>query len=77
LFYIAGLFIGFFGFGSTVDRFWNFWNNSGFMGRFTIPQWLGLPDGVVVLIVVLMAIFMFWGAEKLETIFTARRGGVK
>jgi hypothetical protein len=39
------------------------------MGRFTLMDWLGLPTGVVVLIVVLMALFMFWGGEKLEAIF--------
>jgi len=77
MFYVGGLFIGFFGFEATVQRFWNFYNNSGFMDRFTIPQWLGLPAGVVVFIVVLMALFMFWGAEKLEAIFTKRRGDVK
>jgi hypothetical protein len=31
--------------------------------------WLGLPTGVVVLLVVLMALFMFWGGEHLERIF--------
>ena len=39
------------------------------MGRFTLLEWLGLPTGVVVLLVVLMALFMFWGAEQLERIF--------
>src|SRR5574341_1352657 len=39
------------------------------MGRFTLDQWLKLPTGVVVLLVVFMALFMFWGAEQLERIF--------
>ncbi len=43
------------------------------MGRFTIPQWLGVDAGIAVFAVVAMALFMFWGAEKLEKIFTARR----
>ena len=43
----------------------------------TLPDWLGVPAGVVVFAVVLMALFMFWGAEKLEKFFTARRQGVK
>jgi hypothetical protein len=73
----VGLFIGFFAFSSTVEGFWSFWNNSGSVGRLTLPQWLGLPPGVVVFAVVLMALLMFWGAEKLESIFTARRCGVK
>lgn len=42
------------------------------MGRFTIPEWLGLPYGVVVVLIVLMALFMFWGAEQLEKFFGGR-----
>jgi rhodanese-related sulfurtransferase len=32
-------------------------------------DWLGLSTGWVVLIIVLMALFMFWGSEQLEKIF--------
>lgn len=73
VFYLGGLFIGFFLFGSTVDGFWSFWNNSGFAGSLTLPRWLGLPDEVVVFAVVVMALAMFWAGEKVERIFTARR----
>ncbi len=31
-------------------------------------DWLGLSTGVVVLLVVPMALFMFWGAEQLERV---------
>jgi rhodanese-related sulfurtransferase len=55
-------------FGESVSYFNVFWNSS-YLGRLTIPQWLGLPAGVVVLLIVLMALFMFWGAERLERIF--------
>lgn len=70
---MAGLFIGFFLFGSTVERFWSFWNNAGFEGVLTLPQWLGLPAGGVVFAVVVMALCMFWAGEKVEKTFTARR----
>jgi hypothetical protein len=42
------------------------------MGRITIPEWLGVPPGPVVVGVVLMALFMFWGAEQLEHRFGGR-----
>jgi rhodanese-related sulfurtransferase len=32
-------------------------------------DWLDLPTGWVVLIIVLMALFMFWGSEQLEKVF--------
>jgi rhodanese-related sulfurtransferase len=68
IFFVLGVFFGIFLFGETVDNFSIFWSSS-YMGRFTLQEWLGLPTGVVVLLIVFMALFMFWGAEKLETIF--------
>ncbi len=67
LFFVLGGLFGIFLFGETVDSFAVFWNSS-YMGRFTIQDWLGLPVGVVVLLVILMALFMFWGGEQLERI---------
>jgi hypothetical protein len=74
---VIGLFIGFFLFGSTVEGFWSFYNTSGYFGRLTLFDWLGISPGIIVFAVVIMALFMFWGAEKLEKIFTARRCGVR
>jgi len=50
-----------------VDGFAGFWNSS-FQGRLTLPDWLGLSPGFVVVLVVLMALGMFWGGEQLERI---------
>lgn len=69
--FVAGVLFGIFAFGETVGLYEEFWYSS-YMGRFTIPEWLGLPYGVVVVLIVLMALFMFWGAEQLEKIFGAR-----
>lgn len=67
LFFALGSLFGIFIFGETVDYFENFWYSS-YMGRFTLPELFGLPTGVVVVGVVLMALFMFWGGEQLERI---------
>jgi hypothetical protein len=72
LFFVLGVLFGIFVFGETVEYFYDWWNNAGYMGRITIPEWLGLPYGVVVTGVVLMALFMFWGAEQLEHKFGGR-----
>jgi rhodanese-related sulfurtransferase len=66
--FVLGVIFGIFLFGESVSNFNLFWNSS-YLGRFTIPEWLNLPTGVVVLLVVLMALFMFWGSEQLERIF--------
>jgi rhodanese-related sulfurtransferase len=69
MFFMLGGFFGAFLFGETEQYFTNWYNNSGYYGRVTLDQVFGIPTGWVVLAVVLMALFMFWGAEQLERIF--------
>jgi len=64
--FMLGGFVGAFLFGETEPLFTNWYNNAGYYGRLTLDQVFNLPVGVVVLLVVLMALFMFWGAEQLE-----------
>src|SRR3990172_3627902 len=71
LFYALGVFFGIFLFGETVDNFSIFWNSS-YLGRLTLMDVFHLDAGVVVLLVVLMALGMFAGAELLERIFGKR-----
>jgi hypothetical protein len=67
--FMLGGFVGAFLFGETERFFTNWYNNAGYYGRVTLDQVFGIPVGWVVLLVVLMALFMFWGAEQLERIF--------
>lgn len=67
--FMLGGFVGAFLFGETEQYFTQWYNNSGYYGRVTLDQVFGIPMGWVVLLVVLMALFMFWGAEQLERIF--------
>jgi rhodanese-related sulfurtransferase/uncharacterized membrane protein (DUF485 family) len=68
MFFMLGGFVGAFLFGETERYFTQWYNNAGYYGRVTLDQVFNLPIGVVVLLVVLMALFMFWGAEQLERI---------
>jgi rhodanese-related sulfurtransferase len=70
MFFFVGASLGVMAFGETVGLYPAFFHSTS-MGRFTLPAWLGLPPGVVVVLVVLMALFMFWGGEKLERKFGA------
>lgn len=68
MFFMLGGFVGAFLFGET-ERYFTYWhNNVSYYGRLTLMDVFGLPAGVIVLMVVLMALFMFWGAEQLERI---------
>jgi len=68
MFFMLGGFVGAFIFGETEQYFTQWYNNAGYYGRVTLDQIFNLPIGVVVLLVVLMALFMFWGAEQLERV---------
>ena len=67
--FVLGAVFGVWAFGETVQPYWEWWNTSGAYGRLTLMDVFHLPTGVVVLLVVFMALFMFWGGEKLEHIF--------
>jgi hypothetical protein len=69
--FVLGALFGVGIFGESVSSFESFWLSS-YMGRFTVPDWLGLPVGVVLVLLVAMALFMFWGAEKIERAFAPR-----
>jgi rhodanese-related sulfurtransferase len=68
LFFTIGGLFGIFLFGETVEYFDAFWHSS-YMGRFTLPELFNTSYGVVIVGVILMALFMFWGGEQLEKIF--------
>lgn len=72
IFFVLGVMAGIFAFGETEWLYDYWWQTSGYLGRFTIMDWLNLPNGVVVTIIVAMALFMFWGGEHLERIFGNR-----
>ena len=66
MFFVLGLFAGIFVFGETIDNWLSdFWNSS-YMARFTLPELFGLPTGLVVVAIIVMAVFLFWLVEKVE-----------
>ncbi len=66
--FMLGGFVGAFLFGET-EKYFDYWyTHAGYFGRLTLDEVFGLPIGVVVMLVVFMALFMFWGAEQLERI---------
>jgi hypothetical protein len=66
LFFLLGVLLGIFVFGEAAPLLWGFFEQSGSLGRYTLADWLRLDYGVVVLLVVLMALAMFFAAERIE-----------
>lgn len=67
-FFVGGVFAGVWLFGETVGSIGDFYE-SGYLGRFTLPDWLKLDAGPVVLAVVLMAVSAFAAAGWAEKRF--------
>ncbi len=65
LFFVLGALVGITVFGETADGIAGF-ANSGSAGRLTLPELAGVDAGWVALAVVLMALGMFWGANRLK-----------
>jgi rhodanese-related sulfurtransferase len=63
--FLVGVVVGIFVFGETVPFFMGFWTASD-LGRFTLPELLGMPAGVITLSIVVFALLLFWGSEVLE-----------
>jgi hypothetical protein len=59
-------------FGESVSAYAPFWL-SGAMGRFTLPEWLGISTGLTVLLVVLVALGAFRAGEAVERRFGPAR----
>ncbi len=66
--FFGGTLIGAGLFGESVSYFYDFWNSS-FTDRLLLSDWLGWSVGATVLGVTVMALFMFYGAEKTEEYF--------
>ncbi len=73
VFFVVGVMFGGLVFGSVVDGFWDFYNSS-YMGRFTLPEWLGLSTGVVVFIIIVIGVLLIWGSDAIERAWKRREG---
>jgi len=67
-FFFAGSLLGVGLFGETVGLYNDFFFSS-YMGRFILPEWLGISIGATVVLIVLMALVAFWLSEKAEIAF--------
>ncbi len=64
-FFVGGVLFGIFVFGETVENFPIFFDTTN-LGRYTLDEFLHLPTGMVITLIVLIALFAFIGAEVLE-----------
>ncbi len=65
IFVLGGIFFGIFIFGETYHYIYNFLYSTA-AGSITLPQALGIPSGIMVFTVVMMALLGFIVAERIE-----------
>lgn len=65
IFFVIGAAFGISFFGETVGSFWTYFN-TGSLGRFTLPELFGISYGTTLLLVVFLAVAMFFGFEWLH-----------
>jgi hypothetical protein len=73
--YLGGLLLGIFGFGELFDTFAAFTRAGDLGPGATLDHWLGVSPAVVAFVVVLIALFAFWGGSKLEARFGSGEAG--
>ncbi|MBE2218214.1 MAG: YeeE/YedE family protein [Ignavibacteria bacterium] len=71
LFFLIGTVLGAGFFGESLPAFEDFWNSS-FTERYLLSDWLGWSIGATLFAVTLMALVMFYGAEKTEEFFRTK-----
>lgn len=69
--FVFGVLFGIYLFGETVGSFATFFDSS-YMGRFTLPELFNTSYGVVVVSIVVVALLLFMGAEKVESMINAK-----
>lgn len=74
LFFLVGTVLGAGFFGESLPAFEDFWNSS-FTERYLVSDWLGWSIGATLFAVTLMALVMFYGAEKTEEFFRTKGSG--
>ena len=66
--FMAGGFVGAFLFGETEQLFDGWYNSAGYLGRLTLDQVFNTTAPVVVVVIVLVALALLWGAEQIERV---------
>ncbi len=66
MFFVLGVFVGTMSFGDLFYDWLKPIYKGGYIGKVTLPDFLGMNAGVVAFIITLLAVVSFWLAEKTE-----------
>jgi len=69
--FVLGAIIGIFGYAFTYESMWEELRNSGAMGRVNIAEWMGISDGLFILILTVVAAIIFFAVSIIQKKVTA------
>lgn len=71
--FVLGIFIGIFFYAFTYEQLWETLRNSGNMGIVNIADWMGISDGLFILILTIVAAVAFVAITSIQKIVTSKR----
>ncbi|RLD47089.1 MAG: sulfurtransferase [Bacteroidetes bacterium] len=64
--FVLGAIIGIFGYAFSFDLLWKDLRNSGAMGRVNIAEWMGISDGLFILLLTIIAAVAFFAVSIIQ-----------
>ena len=71
--FVLGAIIGIFGYSMTYESLWEDLRNSGKMGEVNIAEWMGISDGLFILLMTIVAAIIFFAATRIQEKVTSKR----
>ena len=71
--FVLGAFIGIFAYSMTYESLWETLRNSGKMGKVNIAEWMGISDGLFILIMTILAAIIFFAVTRIQSKVTSKR----
>jgi len=71
--FVLGAIIGIFGYAMTYEPLWENLRNSGKMGEVNIADWMGISDGLFILLMTIVAAIMFFAVTRIQSKVTSKR----
>jgi len=71
--FVLGAIIGIFGYSMTYESLWEDLRNSGKMGKVNIAEWMGISDGLFILLMTIAAAIIFFAATRIQEKVTSKR----
>lgn len=71
--FVAGAVLGVFGYSLTYESIWAPIRDSGAMGKVNIAEWMGISQGLFILLLTIVAVVAFYFVTKIQQRITSKK----